>query len=127
MLKRAQGLRATGLETFIDVMELRPGDIWNPKIFSAIDESDLFVLIWSKNAGSSKWVRKEARYALQRFKQRRSPDFRPIPVEGPPIAPVPRGLRAHHFNDELLSLIRAAEMEALERKRSKAEQKNPTE
>jgi hypothetical protein len=60
MLKRAQGLRATGLKTFIDVMTLRPGDIWNPKIFAAIDESDLFVVIWSKNARDSKWVKKEA-------------------------------------------------------------------
>src|SRR5262249_20093614 len=50
MLKRAQGLRTTGLETFIDVLTLRPGDMWNPKIFKAIDESDLFVVIWSTNA-----------------------------------------------------------------------------
>ena len=28
MLKRAQGLPATGWETFIDVLSLRPGDIW---------------------------------------------------------------------------------------------------
>jgi hypothetical protein len=111
MLKRAQGLRATGLETFIDVLNLRPGDVWNPKIFTAIDESDLFVVIWSKNALDSKWVKKESRYALRRYKQHRGPDFRPIPVEGPPIAPVPRDLRAYQFNDDLLGLIRAAELE----------------
>src|SRR5271166_2305477 len=58
MLKRAQGLLATGLETFIDVLKLRPGDIWNPKILAAIDESDLFVVIWPKNARDSKWVKK---------------------------------------------------------------------
>jgi hypothetical protein len=115
MLKRAQGLQATGLETFIDVLKLRPGDIWNPKVFAAIDESDLFVVIWSNNARDSKWVKKEARYALKRYKQCGSPDFRPIPVEGPPIASVPRGLHAYHFNDELLGLIRAAELERRER------------
>ena len=114
MLKRAQGLRATGLETFIDVLTLRPGDIWNPKIFSAIDDSDLFVVMWSKNARDSKWVKKEAHYALNRYRRYRTPDFRPIPIEGPPIAPVPRGLRAYHFNDELLGLIRVAELEAQE-------------
>jgi hypothetical protein len=117
MLKRAQGLRATGLETFIDVLSLRPGDVWNPKIFEAIDESDLFVVIWSKNARDSKWVKKESRYALKRYKQHGNPDFRPIPVEGPPIASVPLGLQAYHFNDELLSLIRAAELEMLEREK----------
>jgi hypothetical protein len=117
MLKRAQGIRATGLETFIDVMELRPGDIWNPKIFEAIDESDLFVVIWSMNARDSKWVRKESRYALSRYKQHGRPDFQPIPVEGPPIASVPRGLKAYHFNDELLGQIRAAELEMRARKK----------
>jgi len=125
MLKRAQGLRATGLETFIDVLKLRPGDIWNPKIFAAIDESDLFVVIWSKNARDSKWVTKESRYALRRYKQHGSPDFRPIPIEGPPIASVPRGLRAYHFNDELLGLIRVAELEMREREKGKSEKHKP--
>jgi hypothetical protein len=125
MLKRAQGLRATGLETFIDVLELRPGDVWDPKIFEAIDESDLFVVIWSKNARDSKWVKKESRYALERYKQHGSPDFRPIPVEGPPIASVPPSLQAYHFNGELLSLIRAAEVEMQERKKRKSEDEKP--
>jgi hypothetical protein len=126
MLKRAQGLQAVGLETFIDVLKLRPGDEWNPKIFAAIDESDLFVVIWSKNARDSKWVKKESRYALNRYKQHGSPDFRPIPVEGPPIASVPRGLRAYHFNDQLLGLIRAAELERRERENKKKDLKPET-
>jgi hypothetical protein len=119
MLKRAQGLRATGLETFIDVLTLRPGDIWNPKIFEAINESDLFVVIWSKNARDSKWVKKESRYALRHYKEHGSPDFVPIPVEGPPIASVPQGLQDYHFNDELLGQIRAAELEMLTRNKEK--------
>jgi hypothetical protein len=82
MLKRAEGLRATGLERFKDVMTLRPGDIWNPKVFAAIDESDLCVVIWSKNARNSQWVKKESRYALKLCKQRGRPDFVPIPVGG---------------------------------------------
>ena len=118
MLKRAQGVTAAGVETFIDVLDLRPGDEWNPKIFAAIDESDLFAIIWSSNANQSKWVRREARYALKRMKRERSPDFRPIPIEGPPIPSVPRGLRDYHFNDELLGQIRAAEKEAPFRKHS---------
>jgi hypothetical protein len=112
MLKRAQGLRATGLETFIDVMDLRPGDKWDPKIFAAIDKSDLFVLIWSTNAKNSKWVKRESRYALKRCSNSGSPDFRPIPIEGPPIPAVPRAMKGYHFNDEFLSLLRAAEMGA---------------
>ena len=109
----------------IDVLKLRPGDVWNPKIFAAIDESDLFVVIWSKNARDSKWVKRESRYALRRHKQHGSPDFVPIPVEGPPIASVPRGLRAYHFNDELLGLIRVAELEMREREKEKSEERKP--
>jgi tetratricopeptide (TPR) repeat protein len=116
MQKRAQGLRATGLETFIDVLTLRPGDMWNTKIFEAIDESDLFVVIWSTNARDSEWVKKESHYALRHYVEHGSPDFVPIPVEGPPIASVPQDLQAYHFNDELLSQIRAAELEMLARK-----------
>jgi TIR domain len=106
-------------------MTLRHGEIWNPKILAAIDESDLFVVIWSKNARDSKWVKKESLYALKLCEQRGSPDFVPVPVEGPPVAPVPRGLKARHFNDELPSLIRAAEVEAQERERKKTEQPKP--
>jgi hypothetical protein len=78
------------------------------------------IVIWSKNARDSKWVKKESRYALKRYKQYGSPDFRPIPVEGPPIASVPQGLQAYHFNDELLGLIRAAELDRRERERRKS-------
>ena len=116
MLKRAQRIRATGLETLIDVLTLRPGDMWNPKIFEAIDESDLFVVIWSTNARDSEWVKKESQYALTHYMEHGSPDFVPIPVEGPPIASVPQDLQAYHFNDELLGQIRAAELEMLARK-----------
>ena len=80
-----------------------------------------FVVIWSKNARDSEWVKKESLYALKRYTQYGSPDFHPIPVEGPPIASVPRGLQAYHFNDELLGQIRAAELEMLARKKEKTE------
>jgi hypothetical protein len=111
MIKRAQGAEAVGAQTFIDVLNLRPGDEWNPKIFQAIDESDVFVVIWSKNARNSKWVIKESRHALKRYEQHKSPDFNPIPIEGPPIAPVPRCLRGRHFNDKKLYMLRVAELE----------------
>jgi hypothetical protein len=114
VLKRIQGIQATGLETFVDAMTLRPGDDWNDEIFSAIDESDLFVLMWSSNARASEWVLKEALYARTLNERSGCPDFRPIPIEGPPIAPVPHELSAKHFNDQTLYMIRAAELEAEE-------------
>jgi hypothetical protein len=124
MLKREQGLRAAGLETFVDAVNLRPGDVFSPKIFEAIRESDLFVVIWSKNASASDWVLKETRYALELRARLHRPDFCPIPVDGPPIAPVPIEWRATNFNDERLLLIRAAELEAAERAKIKRRGRN---
>jgi hypothetical protein len=125
MLKRLQGMKAIApdVETFVDVLDLRSGDEWNPKIFEAINKSDLFVVFWSKNACDSKWVKKESRYALKLFNQRHGrPDFRPIPIEGPPIAPVPRGLKTRHFNDSILGQIRAAELEKEASEKVKSDQ-----
>lgn len=120
MLKRAQGIRAAGYETFIDVLDLRPGDQWNSEIFAAISQCDLFVVIWSQHARQSKWVTKEARYALQCQDEKKGGlDFRPIPIEGPPIATVPRALKGRHFNDKLLGSIRAAELERRRRASNK--------
>jgi hypothetical protein len=48
-----------------------------------------------------------------------------LPLEGPPIASVPRGLRARHFNDELLHLIRAEEIELERREREKGKVREP--
>jgi hypothetical protein len=48
-----QMLRATGLETFIDVLKLRPGDIWNPKILATIEvnKADRGKLVAGKTQG----------------------------------------------------------------------------
>jgi hypothetical protein len=128
MLKRLQGMKAIApdMETFVDVLDLRPGDKWNPKIFEAIDKSDIFVVFWSKNACDSKWVKKESRYALKLSEQRHGrPHFRPIPIEGPPIATVPRGLKTRHFNDKTLGEIRAAELANRAREKEKSDRQKP--
>ena len=41
-------------------------DVYEEKIFSYIDTSDLFVLCWSQNAAKSAYVAKEKGRALQR-------------------------------------------------------------
>jgi hypothetical protein len=69
VLKRAQGLRAAQIEVFQDVLSLDPGERCKQQIFKRIDESDIFLLFWSQAARDSKWVLKEARYALKRKKK----------------------------------------------------------
>ena len=66
VLKRVQGLTVTGIEVFQDVLNLEPGDRWEKELYRHIDECDLFLLFWSTAAKESKWVLKEALYALER-------------------------------------------------------------
>lgn len=66
VLPRAQVLTAAGVSYFQDVLDLDPGERWRLEIYKRIDECDLFLLFWSKAAKESKWVRREAKRALER-------------------------------------------------------------
>ena len=67
---RARGLFAAQLlelriaEVFKDVLSLEPGERWGKRLYTEIDNCDLFLLFWSNAASRSKWVVKEAKYAL---------------------------------------------------------------
>jgi hypothetical protein len=104
VLRRVQMLRALGVKYFSDLLDLEPGDEWWPTLEQAIDSSDLFLLFWSSQAKSSKWVRREVLHALSRNcgDGLLPPEIRPVILEGPPI-PKPWEELAHiHFNDKLL-------------------------
>jgi hypothetical protein len=120
MFTFAQFMRAMGVD-LIDALKLRGGDEWNLRIFEIIDKSDIFVLIWSKNARASQYVEKEWRYALMRNKKYGSPDIRPISLQGPAIAPVPRELQAYHF----MNLTSFAELETRVPEKKKSERHKP--
>jgi hypothetical protein len=107
VLARVQALRAMSIECFQDVLDLNPGERWERKLYAKIDECDVFLLFWSGFAKNSEWVRKEARYALDRKagSELRPPEIRPVIIEGPPV-PVPWEELAHlHFNDPIANLI----------------------
>jgi hypothetical protein len=107
VLKRVQGLAATGIEVFQDVLNLEPGDRWEKELYRHIDECDLFLLFWSTAAKESKWVLKEALYALERQGKDglHPPEIIPVIIEGPPPVSPPDELQHLHFNDKLLYLI----------------------
>ncbi len=46
-------------DVFMDVFSIDPGDNWKNKLASNIDFRDYFILLLSKNALESKWVRNE--------------------------------------------------------------------
>ena len=114
VLKRAQGLRAAHIDVFQDVLSLEPGERWRRKIFKQIDESDLFLLFWSRAARQSKWVLKEAEYALrcQKKSKTRAPEIVPVILEGPPPIPPPRWLSHIHFNDPICYFLAASKNES---------------
>jgi hypothetical protein len=115
VLGYAQALNLTGIEIFQDVLSLDPGERWKRRLYSEIDHCDLFLLFWSRAASQSKWVVKEAKYALQSYNRSGSqrPAIRPYLLEGPPIPEIPASLKKSiHFNDKFRYLILGAKAEA---------------
>lgn len=60
----ALAYKAQGVDYFFDRDKLNPGDVYEEKIFDYIDNSDLFILCWSKNAEKSEYVAKEKNHAM---------------------------------------------------------------
>lgn len=55
----ARKLVEGGLEVFYDVWDIQAGDSLPQTLYRGIDEAGTFVLVWSKNAEDSAWVREE--------------------------------------------------------------------
>ena len=105
VLARVQVLRAAQIEYFQDI-DMEPGERWEQQLYKQIDECDLFLLFWSQAAKDSQWVRREVEYALALGDK--TPQIRPVVIEGPP-APAPwEELAQLHFDDRLLSMLAAA-------------------
>jgi serine/threonine protein kinase len=109
VLKRVQMLKRLKIQCFQDVLNLEPGDRWEKELYRYIDQSDLFLLFWSRSAKESEWVMKEVRYALQCQGERTAglPEILPVILEGPPIPAPPPELRHLHFNDQILHFLRS--------------------
>jgi len=107
VLSRVQGMQAAyeGLDVFVDVMNLRSGQSWEPELVKRIEEADVFYLFWCHHAKASKWVSKEWHFALQA----KGLEFiDPVPLETADKAPPPQELAAKHFNAPVLAFIAAA-------------------
>jgi hypothetical protein len=109
VLKRVQMLARLKINFFQDVLALEPGARWEREIYRRIDESDLFLLFWSRAARESRQVMEEVRYALRRKNgdEMAAPEILPVIIEGPPPAAPPPELAHLHFNDYFLYFIAA--------------------
>lgn len=107
VVKRAQGLKAAGIDFFADILALRAGERWEDRIYAAIDDCDLFCLFWSSRARDSEWVMRETTHALKRraLSEEGIPDIVPIIIEGPPPPPPPEQFKGIHFDDSLIYVL----------------------
>jgi hypothetical protein len=111
VLKAVQVMKANKLPYFQDTLSLEPGDRWKHRLFDEIEKCDVFLLFWSEHARRSKWVIKEAEYALE-CSRRQPLEIVPLLLEGPPPPKVPESLREIHFNDPTRHVIFAEEIAA---------------
>jgi pyruvate/2-oxoglutarate dehydrogenase complex dihydrolipoamide acyltransferase (E2) component len=85
--------KALGNEYLRDINTLRSGEEWNPALLKRIDEAEIFQLLWSNAARSSKYVRQEWKHALGLSRRQ---FIRPV-YWRKPMPPVPPELAAIHF------------------------------
>jgi hypothetical protein len=95
----AEAARALGDQYLQDVLALRAGEEWNPRLLELIEDADVFQLFWSRNSMRSPHCRDEWEHALS---LRRPLFIRPVYWEDPlPEDPgqgvPPAALRALHF------------------------------
>lgn len=100
----ALAYKAQGVDYFYDRDSLKPGDVYEEKIFDYIDSCDLFVLCWSQNAAQSEYVIKEMGRALlhaypQLSREEATLTICPISIE--PRADLPENMKKV-YNFELI-------------------------
>lgn len=84
----AECCRALGTDYFFDRHTLKAGDMFKDKILSYINNADLFVLCWSRNAAESEWVRLEREHALALIREGKA-KLAIYPLSLKPEAPLP--------------------------------------
>ena len=76
----AQLLRNTGIEVWLDLDQLTPGEQWSKALEEALKDSGHFVVLVGET-GVQRWVDREVRYALNR--NTLDPRYRVIPLLSP--------------------------------------------
>ena len=92
----ASSFRALKINYFFDHHSLETGAVFNEEIMRNIEDSDVFVLLWSEHSARSEYVRKEYTHAMkfaypQTAHEKATLEFRPY-VISPPAEP-PEDLR----------------------------------
>jgi TIR domain len=100
-----------GHKPFLDFKQIRLGSRWQDEIKSALDQTDVTLVYWTRSASSSIWVRNEYEYFLARHPSRPL-----VPIVGDET-PLPEPLKERQAMtfvpviNELLELKRSMEAE----------------
>ena len=104
-----------GHKVFLDFKQIRLGSQWKDEIKSALDQTDITLVYWTRSASSSLWVRNEYEYFLARYPSRPL-----VPIVGDET-PLPEPLKERQAMtfvpviNELLELKRSMEAEGRKR------------
>ncbi len=88
--------KTTTNKIWLDKWELQPGDSIGERISNALANCTVFILIWSKNAAKSNWVKQEFEAILQRIVTKKTKII-PILLDKTP-APL---IISHYFHIKL--------------------------
>jgi hypothetical protein len=98
-----QSAALLGVETFMDVLKLRPGEDWMERVRQEIRIRDIFCLFWSKHSCESRWVRRELEVALE---LKACDAIRPFALNDPRDVPLPVELRDRMHFDSVARIVR---------------------
>ena len=84
-------LRALGIEIWMDVDALKPGEMWQQSIQSALTKADGLLIFVSRHSMGSEWVRFETQALIERS------EIKVIPVVLEEVADLPPGLRERQW------------------------------
>src|SRR5690349_8037736 len=76
---------------FQDTKDIEPGEKWEEKLVSALDEAEIVIVFWCKHSAKSKYVRKEYNKAIKTQKK-----IIPVLLDDTPLV---RRLKKYEFSD----------------------------
>lgn len=78
-------LVAENINVWFDEWEISAGDSIIEEIEAGLTRASHFIIIWSKNASSSNWVRKELAVTLKKAIETKTPKIIPITLDDTPL------------------------------------------
>lgn len=96
-------LAATGMDVFIDVDDLRSGQLWKDELLRRIERAGIFQMFWSENYSQSENCKMEWEYALKQNKEEGY--IRPVYWKTPLSPKPPEELGKFNFQYVELSII----------------------